>query len=167
MLDECPGARLAPMRRLSLLLGVALALGGLGWFLSRPVPPPPSGFPADLGSVDVVARLTEVPPGAVFHRELYHYATVLRYEVVSCRRGDLAPGAVIFVAHYDPWKPRAEAADARVGQLSGNVRGFVAGDRHHLALVSPLDDHYMGGLVDKYFGQHAGPTYWALRTDAE
>ena len=55
----------------------------------------------------------------------------------------------------------------QAGQIGGTVRAFVAGDRHHLALAAPLDDHYMGGLVDKYFGQHAGVTYWALRADVE
>jgi hypothetical protein len=154
------------MKRLGVILLAVLAAAGLAW-LWKPVPPQAVPFPADLGAVEVVARLTEVPAGAVFHRELYHYATILRYEVVTCARGNLKPGEVIFVAHYDPWKPRAEAGDARAGQIGGTVRAFVAGDRHHLALASPLDDHYMGGLVDKYFGQHAGVTYWALRTDAE
>jgi hypothetical protein len=153
------------MKRWGLIALAVVAFGGLGWlFVPGPGAPP---FPADLGSVEVVAKLVEVPPGAVFQRELYHYATILRYEVVSCRRGGLTPGTLIHVAHYDPWKPRAEAGDARVGALGGTVRSFVAGDRHRLALVSPLDEHYMGGLVDKYFGQHAGVTYWALRTDVE
>jgi hypothetical protein len=154
------------MKRLGFILLALLALAGLAW-LWKPVPPKVAPFPVDLGSVEVVAKLVEVPPGAVFHRELYHYATILRYEVVSCARGNLKPGEVIHVAHYDPWKPRAEAGDARAGQVGGTVRAFVAGDRHHLALAAPLDDHYMGGLVDKYFGQHAGVTYWALRTDVD
>jgi len=51
--------------------------------------------------------------------------------------------------------------------IGGDVRAFVAGDRHHLALAVPLDDHYMGGLVDKYFGRRPPLTYWALRTDAD
>ncbi|MEY2750407.1 MAG: hypothetical protein RLZZ550_378, partial [Verrucomicrobiota bacterium] len=41
----------------------------LAWPFSSPKP-----FPANLGNVEVVARLTEVPEGAVFERELYHYA---------------------------------------------------------------------------------------------
>jgi hypothetical protein len=155
------------MKRLASLIVGALALLGLGWFVGTSSSPVAAPFPADLGSEEIVARLMEVPPGAVFRRELYHYATVLRYEVVSCRRGQLRPGATIYVAHYDPWKPRAEAGDARVGAIGGNVQRFVAGDRHHLALAHPLDDHYMGGLVDKYHGQRAGVTYWALRTDVE
>jgi hypothetical protein len=127
----------------------------------------PRTFPADLGRIDVVARLTEVPAGAVFQRELYHYATILRYEVVDCARGGLRPGEIIYVAHYDPWKPRSAAADAKAPGLAGDVRAFVAGDRHHLALAGPVDDHYMGGIVDKYFGRRPALAYWALRTDAD
>ena len=153
------------MKQSGAIVVVLLALVGLSWFLSPG--PARAPFPPDLGSVEVVAKLTEVPAGAVFHRELYHYATILRYEVVTCARGDLKPGDVIYVAHYDPWKPRAEAGDARTGRIGGTVRAFVAGDRHRLALARPLDDYYMGGLVDKYFGQHAGVTYWALRADVE
>jgi hypothetical protein len=134
----------------------------MAWPFSSPKP-----FPANLGNVEVVARLTEVPEGAVFERELYHYATILKYEVISCARGKVLPGDILYVAHYDPWKPRAAAADAKAPGIGGDVRAFVAGDRHHLALAIPLDDHYMGGLVDKYFGRRPPLTYWALRTDAD
>ena len=118
-----------------------------------------------LGTVEVTARLVEVPEGAVFHRELYDYATILKYEVVAVHRGALAKGAVIYVGHYDPWKPRAEAADPRAKNIGGNSRQFRAGQLHRLALATPMDDFFMGGIVDKYFGQHAGPTYWAVWTN--
>ena len=36
---------------------------------------------------------------------------------------------------------------------------------HRMALESPMDDHYMGGIVDKYFGQRTGTSYWAVWTD--
>jgi hypothetical protein len=26
-------------------------------------------------------------------------------------------------------------------------------------------DHYMGGILNKYFGQHPDPIYWAVWTD--
>lgn len=119
-----------------------------------------------LGTAEVTARLTEVPEGAIFQRELYDYATVLRYEVVSAHRGGLERGAMIFVAHYNPWKPRAEAADARAKGIGGSVRQFRAGQLHRLALDVPLDDLYMGGVVDKYFGKHDGPIYWAVWTNS-
>src|SRR4029450_11409016 len=96
-----------------------------------------------LGTAEVTARLLEVPDGAIFQRELYDYATILKYEVVTVHRGGLAKGDTIFVGHYNPWKPRTEAADRRVKQIGGNVREFHAGDVHHMALESPIDDHFM------------------------
>ena len=118
-----------------------------------------------LGTVEVTARLVEVPEGAVFQRELYDYATILKYKVVALHRGVVAPDAVIYVGHYDPWKPRAEAADKRVKNIGGNSRQFRAGQLYRLALETPLDDFFMGGIVDKYFGKHSGPTYWAVWTN--
>ena len=118
-----------------------------------------------LGTIEVTARLVEVPEGAVFHRELYDYATILKYEVVAVHRGAFEKGAVIYVGHYDPWKPRAEAADQRAKNIGGNSRQFRPGQLQRMALVTPLDDFFMGGIVDKYFGKHAGPSYWALWTN--
>jgi len=118
-----------------------------------------------LGTVEVTARLVEVPEGAVFYRELYNYATILKYEVVSVHRGTLQKGAVIYVGHYNPWKSRSEAADKRVAGIGGNLKQFQAKRLHRMALETPMDDHYMGGIVDKYFGKHEGPAYWALWTN--
>lgn len=118
-----------------------------------------------LGSMEVIAKLVEVPEGAIFQRDLYDYASVLKYQVLSVRRGKLEEGAVIFVGHYNPWKPRAQAADNRVKQVGGTLREFRAGAVHHMALEPSMEDQFMGGVVDKYFGQHTGPTFWALWTD--
>ncbi|MEO8351178.1 MAG: hypothetical protein ABI680_05565 [Chthoniobacteraceae bacterium] len=119
-----------------------------------------------LGTVEVTARLVEVPEGAIFHRDLYDYATVLKYEVVAVHRGDVAKGATIYVGHYDPWKSRSEAADKRAQNIGGDLRQFRAGDLHRMALEVPMDDHFMGGIVDKYFGKHGAPVYWAVWTNA-
>ncbi len=107
-----------------------------------------------------------MPEGAIFHRDLYDYATILKYEVVTVHRGDVPQGAVIYVGHYDPWKPRSEAADKRAKNVGGNLQQFRAGDLHRMALEVPMDDHFMGGIVDKYFGQHEAPVYWAMWTNA-
>ena len=117
-----------------------------------------------VGTIEVTARLTEIPEGAIFQRELYDYATVLKYEVVTVQRGSLEKG-IIYVAHYNPWKPRAEAADNRVKDIGGTLREFRPGQLHHMALDAPLDDHFMGGVVDKYFGKHTGVIYWARWTN--
>ena len=68
---------------------------------------------AKRGSIEVTARLVEIPEGAIFKRELYDYATVLKYQVLQVHRGKVE-GETIFVGHYNPFKPRSEAADSKV-----------------------------------------------------
>lgn len=116
------------------------------------------------GTVEVTARLVEIPEGAIFKRDLYDYATVLRYEVVAVHRG-VVEGPVLYVAHYNPWKPRAEAADKRAPDIGGNLRQFQAGQEHRMALAVPLEDHFMGGVVNKYFGRMTNAIYWAIWTN--
>ena len=122
--------------------------------------PPP---PLNKGSIEVSARLVEIPEGAIFKRDLYDYATILQYEVLQVYRGQLDEKR-IYVGHYKPWKPRAEAADARVKGIGGNLRQFQAGQTHHLALEVPIEDYFMGGIVNKYFGK-TNALYWAVWTD--
>src|SRR5499433_1822755 len=74
-----------------------------------------------LGTIEVTARLVEVPEGAIFQRDLYDYATILKYEVVSVHRGVIENGATIYVGQYNPWKPRAEAADKRAKNIGGTL----------------------------------------------
>jgi hypothetical protein len=158
--------RLIPTVRSTAILIAALALASCH---------KPSGGSSDagedpqvktLGAIEVAARLIEIPAGAIFQRDLYDYATILKYEVVAVQRGSLEKGSIIYVAHYDPWKPRAEASDARAKNIGGTLRQFRAGQIHHMALEPSLEDHFMGGVVDKYFGQHTGLTYWAVWTNA-
>ena len=119
---------------------------------------------ATLGTIEVTARLVEVPEGAIFKRDLYNYATILKYQVLKVHRGKLS-GDVIYVGHYNPWKPRREAADPQVPNTGGNLQQFQAGQVQRLALDVPLDYQFMGGLVNKYFGQDTGPLYWAAWTN--
>jgi hypothetical protein len=118
-----------------------------------------------LGTVEVTARLVEIPDDAIFRRDLYDYATILKYEVLAVQRGAVGKGATIYVGHYNPWKPRAEAADQRAKNIGGTLKQFRAGQLHRMALETPMDDHFMGGIVDKYFGKHSGPAYWAVWTN--
>jgi hypothetical protein len=118
------------------------------------------------GTIEVTARLVEIPEGAIFKRDLYDYATILKYQVVKVHRGQVASNT-LFVGHYNPWKPRAEAADKRVKGIGGTLKQFRAGETHRLALEVPIDDHFMGGIVNKYFGQETGRLYWAVWTNLE
>src|SRR6185369_3073033 len=87
-----------------------------------------------LGTIEVTARLVEIPDGAIFQRDLYDYATILKYEVVLAHRGNLEKGSTIYVGQYNPWKPRAEAADNRAKTIGGTLRQFRAGQLHRMAL---------------------------------
>jgi len=119
---------------------------------------------AMLGTIEVTARLVEIPAGAIFKRDLYNYATILKYQVLTVHRGQVMAN-VIYVGHYNPWKPRREAADERVKNTGGNLVRFQPGQVHRLALQVPIDDHFMGGIVNKYFGQDTGPLYSAAWTN--
>lgn len=122
------------------------------------------GRVTSLGAVEVTARLVEIPTGAIFKRELYNYATILKYKILKVHRGKMS-GDTIYVGHYNPFKPRPEAADKRVKGIGGNLKSFRAGQVHRMALEVPIDDHYMGGIINKYFGQDTGPIYWAVWTN--
>ena len=153
------------------LVGVALLLVGWGASscgrgpeASRPAAPDP--HLATNGTVEVSATLLEVPEGAIFKRDLYDYATVLKYRVLKVHRGQV-DGDTIYVGHYNPWKPRAEAADRRAPRVGGDVRQFEPGQAHRLALEVPIEDFFMGGIVNKYFGQMTNTIYWAVWTERE
>jgi hypothetical protein len=116
-----------------------------------------------LGSIEVTAQLEEIP-GEVRNDPLYDYAHVMKYKVLQVQRGKVDKD-VIYVGHYNPAKPRDSVADARVQQIGGNVKQFRVGDVHRMALEVPIDDHYMGGIINKYFGQVNDPIYWAVWTN--
>src|SRR5215472_14515148 len=62
------------------------------------------------GTVEITARLFEIPDGAIFKRDLYDYATILKYQVLKVHRGQVQ-AKILYVGHYNPWKSRGEAAD--------------------------------------------------------
>jgi hypothetical protein len=115
-----------------------------------------------LGSAEVTAQLTAIP-GPFPPNDLYNYAYVLKYKVLKVHRGNVPVGDIL-VAQYNPLKPRAEAQDDLSGKVGGRVRAFRAGDVHRMALDSPLDNLWMGGVIDKYFGE-PGVRYWAIWTN--
>jgi hypothetical protein len=152
------------MRTALALLGLALLTASCGQHGRAPARAAADPHLTSRGTVEVTARLLEVPEGAIFKRDLYDYASILKYQVLKVHRGALN-GPILYVGHYNPWKPRSQAADNRVKDLGGDLRRFQAGEVHHMALEVPIDDHFMGGIVNKYFGQTTGPLYWAVWTD--
>jgi len=116
-----------------------------------------------LGSIEVTAQLVEIK-GDLIDDPLYDYAHVMKYRVIEVHRGQVQ-GDVIYVGHYNPARPRADVADVRVGEIGGNLKSFKAGDIHRMAMEVPIDDYYMGGIINKYFQEKTGPVYWALWTN--
>lgn len=115
-----------------------------------------------LGTAEVTAQLLEIP-GQFPPNDLYNYAYVLKYRVLKVHRGQV-PAGVIFVGQYNPLKPRDRVQDDVSGKVGGHLRAFRAGDVHHMALAAPLDQFWMGGIVDEYF-KEKGNRYWAVWTN--
>jgi len=115
------------------------------------------------GSIEVTAELAEIR-GDLIDDPMYDYAHVMKYEVLQVHRGTVDKD-VIYVGHYNPAEPRSSVADARVQEIGGNVKQFRVGDVHRMALEVPIDDYYMGGIINKYFGEVNDPIYWAVWTD--
>lgn len=143
---------------------MAVLFAACGRVSEKSVVPLPGSSVSEVGTIEVTARLVEIPEGAVFKRDLYDYATVLKYEVEQVHRGTLA-AKTIYVGQYNPFKARNAAADARVKVIGGTLERFTPGQRQRLALDGTLDDQFMGGVVNKYFGQTTEPIHWAVWTD--
>jgi hypothetical protein len=148
----------------SLLLAVGLMAAACAKRREGAASPGPDPELTKRGSIEVTARLVEIPEGAIFQRQLYNYATILKYQVVEIHRGKVK-GQTIYVGHYNPFKPRSEAADRRVQDVGGNLKSFRAGQVQRMALEESMVDHYMGGILNKYFGEDTDPIYWAVWTD--
>lgn len=137
----------------------AVALAGCG-----------PGRPADeidkevtsLGTAEVTAQLEEIP-GQFPPNDLYNYAYILKYRVLKVHRGNV-PQTEILVAQYNPLKSRDSVQDDASGKVGGHVKAFRAGDIHRMALNSPVDEFWMGGIIDKYF-EDKSVRYWAVWTN--
>jgi hypothetical protein len=119
---------------------------------------------AKRGSIEVTARLVEIPVDSIFDRPLYNYANVFKYEVLEVHRGRVK-GQTIYVGHYNPAKPRSEVADRRVQDIGGNLKTFRAGQVHRMALEESMLDHFTGGILNKYSEEDTDPIYWAVWTN--
>jgi len=148
----------------SLLLSVAAVAAGCAETRNGGTPSPDPEL-ANRGSIELTAKLVEIPEGAIFERELYNYATVLKYEVLEVHRGNVKR-STIYVGHYNPWKPRSEAADRRVQDVGGTLKSFKAGDVHRMALEGSITDHFSGGILNLYAREEleTDPIYWAVYT---
>ena len=114
-----------------------------------------------VGSVEVTGRLIELRGKFLPNDRLYNYAFVMKYKILEVHRGEVDAKEIV-VAHYNPLKPRTQVADEFYPDIGGTLTKFRAGDVHRMALEVPIDDHYIGGIVDRYFQQKKGPIYWAV-----
>ncbi len=155
------------MRRVRVWGGPALALT-LALLVMGCGAEPDDGADAQVttrGSVEVTARLVDVP-GEFPSNDLYDYAYVMKYEVRQTHRGE-APKTIL-VGHYNPLKPRAEAADERSGDIGGNAIDFREGEWHRMALELPIEDYCMAGIINEYAEDSEDstePIYWAVWTN--
>lgn len=157
-MDFCEVGR--EMRRRALL-----AIAGLAFTIASCSKSPANEIDREvttLGTAEVTAQLVEIP-GPFPPNDLYNYAYIFKYKVLKTHRGSVPEGD-IFVAQYNPLKARPEAQDDVSGKVGGHVKSFRAGDIHRMALESPVDHFWMGGIVDKYFDK-TGTRYWAVWTN--
>ena len=116
-----------------------------------------------LGSIEVTAELVEIK-GKLIDDPLYDYSHVMKYKVLQVHRGKLEKD-IIYVGHYNPAKTRAAAADVRAPGIGGNLKRFRQGDIHRMAMEVPIDDYFMGGIINKYFGKIKDPVHWPVWTN--
>jgi hypothetical protein len=119
---------------------------------------------AKRGNIEVTAKLVEIPEKAIFDREQYNYATVLKYQVLEVHRGKVK-GETIYVGQYNPAKPRSDVADKLVPDIGGNLKSFRAGQVHRMALDESMIDQFTGGILNKYSEEDTDPIYWAIWTN--
>lgn len=116
---------------------------------------------ADDAVVTVTAKLVEIPSKPP-PDDLYDYAYVMRYEVIG---GPLDKTSIL-VAHYKPLIARSKIKDKMKPFVSGKLRGFVAGDVHHLKLSPELKKIWKGALIDDFAAtDRKSIRYWCLEAD--
>jgi hypothetical protein len=148
----------------SLRSTILLAMLAVVWVACSPAPNTGEDTQVTtLGSLEVTGELVEIR-GEFANRADYDYAFVMKYKVLEVHRGTV-DSEFIYVAHYNPEKPRGMVADERVTDVGGTLRSFQAGDTHRMALETPIDDYFMGGIINRYFEEYQGPIHWAVWTN--
>ena len=94
----------------------------------------------------------------------FRFLEVNLNQVLEVHRGKVK-GQTIYVGHYNPFKPRSEAADRRVQEVGGNLKSFRAGQVHRMALEESMFDRFPGGILNLYSKEDTDPIYWAVWTN--
>jgi hypothetical protein len=120
--------------------------------------PPPSRAEIRAHAIEVKAKLIEIP-GKPPPNDLYDYAYVMKYEVIG---GNL-DGKKIYVAHFNPLKPRSRIQDEMKKWVGGKLRHFREGDLHQMTITPHVDAIWTNAVEDHYFDIDRKSTrYWCL-----
>jgi hypothetical protein len=161
---ERASCRMSRAVAVSLLLAAALMAAGCDRSNGDTGGPGSDPELSKRGRIEVTAKLVEIPKDSIFNRNQYNYANVFKYEVLHVHRGKVK-GQIIYVGHYNPFKPRSEAADRRVPDIGGNLKTFRAGQVHRMALEGSMLEDFSGGILNKYEQEDTDPIYWAVWTN--
>jgi hypothetical protein len=154
---------LKPRLRFFIALGVVV-LAFIIWLFSGGKDSGKTQEVSTLGKFEVTAKLVELP-GRLPDPAQFDYTYVLKYEVQEVHRGEI-PAKHIFVGHYNPPMPRRMAADKKITVIGGNLREFISGHTHRMALDLPLEKFTPGiPLINEYGEKTRGPIYWAIWTN--
>ncbi|MDP6115835.1 MAG: hypothetical protein QF437_02310 [Planctomycetota bacterium] len=152
-----------PRLRFYVALGVVVA-AFIVWLFSGGRDSGDSREVSTFGRFEVTAKLVEIP-GRLPDPEQFDYTYVLKYEVQEVHRGEIA-AKEIFVGHFNPPDPRYMAANKKISGIGGNLREFVSGHSHRMALDLPLEEFSAGiPLINEYGEKTKGPIYWAVWTN--
>jgi hypothetical protein len=115
-----------------------------------------------LDTLVITARLIEIP-GTMPPNDLYNYVYVMKYRLITVEKGAY-DAQEILVGVYNPLIPRKQITDNMRKNAAGDVAKFVAGDKHRLALVTPIEKVWKDQVEDDYIDSDL-PKYYAVRTD--
>ena len=149
----------------SLLLVSGLLAAGCNGSGHGSASPSPDPELAKRGSIEVTAKLVEIPEGAIFERRAVQLRD--RPEVRGARSPpregqgrDHLRRPLQSVSSPDPKRPISACTD-----VGGNLKSFRAGDVHRMALEESMLDHFTGGILNLYSEEDTDPIYWAVWTD--
>jgi hypothetical protein len=54
-----------------------------------------------------------------------------------------------------------------VKDVGGNLKSFLEGQVHRMALEDSMLNHFTGGVLNKYSEEDTDPIYWAVWTDLD
>lgn len=110
----------------------------------------------------LTARLIEIP-GTMPPNDLYNYVYIMKYRVLTVKKG-VCSQKEIYVGHYNPLMSRRQIKGKMDSLVNGNVDKFLAGSKHQLTLLSPIEKVWKDAVEDNYI-EIEQPRYFALIAD--